>query len=586
MPDTKAADGNSLATSYYAGLNLDLLDRIPVNSRAVLEIGCGTGQLARAFRLRAPEVRYWGIESHAPADDTAAAFLDRLILGDVEDPATLKALDDARGETLFDCVVFGDVLEHLHDPWQTLQALRERMSPGGTCCVCIPNVAHWSLLLEQLRGRWTYASSGLLDRTHLRFFTRDSALAMMRSAGWTPTETHPRVIWPEKTKAAVTALSRFAREMNIPPGVIQMNTAAYQWVIRASNGEAPPPLRVVAIGLPKQAGVTEARVDHPLRMMNSLPGVSANWGPNAAAGLASGPPGVLMLHRTFLIDDKSTAILRTAIANGWVVVHDMDDDPEHWETFRRTRHQAFSAVHAVTVSTEPLAAKLRQWNPHVRVFANAVPEFPDIAPRTPKSGGRLRFFFGALNREGDWRQIIEGIHRAAQELGDRAAFVVVHDKAFFDALPPAQQNIFLPTLPYEGYMNALRQCDVALLPLADTPFNRMKSDLKLVESLSVGAVPICSPTVYLDHPAHHDLAFFADDASGWKSAMLRLAGNLELIARMRERGRAYVRSHRLHAHQAEARVAYFRELLASREQLEHDRRARLRESAERLPATV
>jgi len=572
--------------SYYAGVNPDLLDRIPLSSTHVLEIGCGAGRLAAAYRARNPQARLWGVETHGPAAAEAAARLDHLIEGDIEDPATLARLDAARQGTLFNALIFGDVLEHLRDPWRTLADLRARMAPDAVCCICVPNVAHWSLLAGQLRGAWTYTESGLLDRTHLRFFTRDSAGAMLAEAGWAPADSHPRVLWPQRTREALAAFAGVAATLRIPPGQAAANLSAFQWVIRATNGPAPPLLRVVALGLPKQAGVTEARVDHPLHALNSLPGVRAGWGPEAAQSLAAGPPGILLLHRRFLADPRTTALVEAAIAKGWVAVHDFDDDPDHWPQFRASDYRGFRAVHALTASTEPLAAKLRAWNPNVRVFPNAVPELPPLAANLPKQGPRLRIFFGALNREADWAPIIDGIQHAARQLADKVEFLVVHDRAFFDALPPSPANRFRPTLAYPAYAEALRGCDIALLPLADTPFNRMKSDLKLVECLAAGVVPVCSPTVYATDTAHHGLALFARTAAEWAAALIALCNAPSRIAALRAKGVEHVARHRLHAHQAAPRAAHFRALLAARPALEQARRQRLahHETAPAAPA--
>ena len=83
----------------------------------------------------------------------------------------------------FDAIVYGDVLEHLSDPTATLRALDQTLAPGGTVIVSVPNVAHLWVRLSLLAGRFDYADRGILDRTHLRFFTRRTLLELLRSAG-------------------------------------------------------------------------------------------------------------------------------------------------------------------------------------------------------------------------------------------------------------------------------------------------------------------------------------------------------------------------------------------------------------------
>jgi SAM-dependent methyltransferase len=100
-------------------------------------------------------------------------------VGDFERPDTRAALSGP-----FDAAIFGDVLEHLRDPWAALEATSELLAPGARVIASIPNIAHWSARLELLRGRFPYAESGLFDATHLRFFTRRSALELAERAGY------------------------------------------------------------------------------------------------------------------------------------------------------------------------------------------------------------------------------------------------------------------------------------------------------------------------------------------------------------------------------------------------------------------
>lgn len=147
------------ATSYYRNVNPDLLACLPLDAHRILEVGCGDGSFARAVLARQPQATYVGLELFAQAAHEAQRVLSHVVVGDVEQPATLAALDQvcARQEGGFDALVLGDVLEHLRDPWRVLKQLRERMVSGGTATVCVPNVAHWSLLQQQLCGRWDYA---------------------------------------------------------------------------------------------------------------------------------------------------------------------------------------------------------------------------------------------------------------------------------------------------------------------------------------------------------------------------------------------------------------------------------------------
>jgi len=153
-----------------------IVGRIPVGSR-VLEVGCATGFMAEHL-TRARGCLVTGVEQDPDAARVAAGRCARLVVGDVENPALL-----ARCAGEYDVIVFADVLEHLRDPATVLRALAGYLAPGGRVLASIPNVAHWSIRWRLLVGRWEYQERGILDRTHLRFFTRRSALRLFQQAG-------------------------------------------------------------------------------------------------------------------------------------------------------------------------------------------------------------------------------------------------------------------------------------------------------------------------------------------------------------------------------------------------------------------
>lgn len=226
--------------AYYSNVNPDLLAAAPTEARHVLEVGCGSGAFAAAYKERNPACRYVGVELFPEAAAAARGVVDHLEIGSIEDAAVMQALDAARGDTPFDLLIFGDVLEHLHDPWAVLAALRARTAPDGVCVACIPNIGHWSIIRQLMAGRWDYADSGLLDRTHLRFFTVDTAIAMFRTAGWTFSNARSRILWPDKTEAALADFLPLAPKLGVPADKFRRDLSAFQWIIRAANKAASP----------------------------------------------------------------------------------------------------------------------------------------------------------------------------------------------------------------------------------------------------------------------------------------------------------------------------------------------------------
>lgn len=165
---------------YHSRVRHDVIPFVPPAAR-LLDFGGGDGATAA-------ELRRLGIAAHAGVADlvppAGSHALDFAVQGDLADPATVARIGEAHGP--FDTVLALDVLEHFTDPWAVLKSLAGLIAPGGALVASIPNVRHYSVSLPLLfRGEWTYAEAEVLDRTHLRFFTRASAESLMRSAGLT-----------------------------------------------------------------------------------------------------------------------------------------------------------------------------------------------------------------------------------------------------------------------------------------------------------------------------------------------------------------------------------------------------------------
>ncbi len=141
----------------------------------VLEVGCSSGALTE--RIAAMGCRVTGIEVRPEAAEKARSFAEDVLVGDLAIMPLPLSLSS------FDAVLLIDVLEHMADPVGALRRLFPLLREGGRIVVAIPNVAHWSVRFRLLAGRFDYEDSGILDRTHLRFYTLDTARAMLEEAG-------------------------------------------------------------------------------------------------------------------------------------------------------------------------------------------------------------------------------------------------------------------------------------------------------------------------------------------------------------------------------------------------------------------
>ncbi len=143
----------------------------------VLDVGCWNGTLGRVL-MRDGNVVIDGIERDAEQADAALAAGYRHV-----DIADLDRGAPAANGCTYDFLLFGDVLEHLVRPERVLAELVTRLRPGGRAILSLPNIAFVGNRLTHLLGRWDYKDYGILDRTHLRFFTKRSMVALIEGAG-------------------------------------------------------------------------------------------------------------------------------------------------------------------------------------------------------------------------------------------------------------------------------------------------------------------------------------------------------------------------------------------------------------------
>lgn len=147
-------------------------------NKKVLEFGCSTGYFSKILKERGCQVT--GIEINERAAQKAKQYCDKIIIGDIEKLDYQKELGDSK----FDIMIFADVLEHLKDPRETLLKVRNYLNSGGKLLISVPNIAHASVRLELLTGDFEYEDLGILDNTHLKYFTKKSILRFLDSCGF------------------------------------------------------------------------------------------------------------------------------------------------------------------------------------------------------------------------------------------------------------------------------------------------------------------------------------------------------------------------------------------------------------------
>lgn len=234
------------------------------SGRRVLEFGCASGYVSKIL-THTMNCSVVGLEADPEAAQQAENYCERVVVCDVEQvdfPSLFAA-------GTFDVATFGDVLEHLYNPTEILRKVKEVLAPNGFIVASIPNISHISVVLELLEGRFDYCSRGLLDESHIRFFTKKSILAMMRDAGYEVIQWDRVVRRPEETEFA-TSLASY------PDSLVSFlgdgeEGFTYQFVIKAV------PCRAVATNPEQeQSALREAR--HKIRELESRLAVAEERG--------------------------------------------------------------------------------------------------------------------------------------------------------------------------------------------------------------------------------------------------------------------------------------------------------------------
>jgi SAM-dependent methyltransferase len=537
----------------------DLLSRIPLSARTILDVGCGSGTLAAAYRPLNPNARLLGIDVDPLAAAVAATHLHQVATTDVEiDPLPF---DVAGG---IDCIIYDDILEHLRDPWALIHRHADALSSEGVMLLCVPNIEYWRLAERLLRGTWQDSEGQDRHHRQYRWFNLDSMRDNLLNAGLTLCDVVTRE--PDGDAAA-----RFAASLALGLEAIGVDPRDYAkraapshliWRVRKE-----PRQRMVLAGnmLPPVGGVSDVRVVYPLQAIGTDPMVTAGVVERIDLGHGGDANArIFVLHRPALVGPGGQALLRGLIEAGFLVITEFDDLPERFDMMRLGGELGFYGVHAIQTSTLAMAESMRKYNPEIAVFPNAVGSLPPVRNFTDLK--TITVFFGALNREDDWSPYMPTLNAVAGMAGERLRFQVVHDQAFFDALDTPHKT-FTPTCDYETYLEILGGSDISFMPLADTAFNRAKSDLKFIEAASCRVASLASSVVYSNSIDDGRTGVLFRDPVEFHSRLLRLLSMPELAREIADAARRYVADERMLAYQVAPRIAWYRSLWARRDAL-------------------
>lgn len=165
---------------YFSRARSEILPFLPAKVSRLLDLGCGTGATVALVKQERAVAWAGGVELDAAAAEEARAHCDEVFVGD----AAAQSFDGKIAPASLDLVLCLDVLEHLADPWAMVRRLSPLLMPSGRLIVSVPNIRNWKFLWRLgVKGDFRYRDAGVLDRTHLRFFVRDTAIELATCGG-------------------------------------------------------------------------------------------------------------------------------------------------------------------------------------------------------------------------------------------------------------------------------------------------------------------------------------------------------------------------------------------------------------------
>jgi GT2 family glycosyltransferase len=201
--------------NYFTKTRKDLIDFIPYGFSKTLEIGCGAGVLSSDLKKQGKASIIWGVELDPEAGRSASSVLNGVIVGDF-----LKVpLDDIPNP--LDAVICADVIEHMTDPWGALDRINTLLKPGGEVIMSIPNIRHYKIIKKLIKNQWFYEKEGILDKTHLRFFTLPTLIQLLNYSGFEIVD----IFRKKRARPWVIKLGRFFPALE--------EFLVYQYLIRA-----------------------------------------------------------------------------------------------------------------------------------------------------------------------------------------------------------------------------------------------------------------------------------------------------------------------------------------------------------------
>ncbi|MEM1171065.1 MAG: methyltransferase domain-containing protein [Cyanobacteria bacterium P01_H01_bin.35] len=528
----------TLAKFYFSetSIHQELLKFIPADAKVILELGCGNGTIASQYKQINPHCHYIGIESNPELAKNAAAQVDRILVGNIQENISTLNISPKT----IDCLIYGLNLMGMSNPTEFLKYCQTWLKNDAQVLAIIANVQYWRRIINLLKGDWE------ISEIIRHWFSLESLKSCFATAGLQIYEVKTRGERGEEFEKFLQLTQPLVDALGLDGKKFATQTAAEYFIVRATNSPIPPRRLLIQTIImdPKVCGTV--RVWEPDKFSSTIPGVRT-ISTVKTADLNVGLPQeekVFIWQRTILNYPSDFYKLRSLLEKNYLIVAEIDDNPLRRPEYAENNFLSYRGCHCVQTSTESLAKFLRQYNSNVVVFQNQLSRIPPLSEHTFAHNNYLSIFFGAVNREADWKEIMPIINQILSDYQDKIRVKVIHDELFFESLNTANKE-FYPFCGYDKYLEILGSCDIGLLPLNDNQINQMKSDLKFVECAGYGVAVLASPTVYQNSIVDGETGFIYYSLSDFARKFRQLIIDKNLREKIVSKAYNWVKNNRL-----------------------------------------
>ncbi len=507
------------------------------HSLKILEAGCASGYFG-GFLVSCGHI-VWGVEPFEAAAEEASNLLTTVYNGTIE-----KFFKDYPNEQ-FDAIIFGDVLEHLANPLEVLQIAKAHLSPKGIVVASIPNIAHNAIRAMLIEGRWDYSDLGILDRTHLRFFTKDSLVDVFTDAGYS-IEVLDRITLFSEQASELCGLNVSSFSIKAAESSSLDNCGNdFQYVISAkplkcistkdhSNQRFKTSycLRVVCAVTDDRSTLVDIRLRRQLQRWSSLTGgdfqivdlkhVSRKhieWG------------DVFVFQRE--CDSSTLELMNSLKNNGKRIVFDIDDYllecppflSHHAQYFLDTvemRTRAIKMADAVSVSTTNLQKELSALNANTFITPNFSESIGVLANHNDQSLTEARLVIASSDRI-MIEMLIDPLKILQAETHVKIIAIGPPAEMLTNAGIEVDAQVLRNHLEFKLFVSSLNNA-VALIPLDDSKFSSCKSAVKYFDYSVCNIPSICSNVAPYSNVVVNGLTglLVENDTLAWMDAIRHL----------------------------------------------------------------